>query len=71
MQLLGFVDYGLGSNNHLLPDEPRSEELLSVGPGLRYTIGQWVSLRFDYGFALKNIASGDHGRAHVGVVISY
>ncbi len=47
--------------------------MLGVGPGLRYVINPYLSLRFDYGFQLltTGFGTGEHSRGHVGLVISY
>lgn len=72
LQFLAFVDYGIAGNSKLLPNEPGSEQLLSVGPGLRYAVGDWLTLRLDYGFALKKSdASSDDSRIHLSAIISY
>jgi hemolysin activation/secretion protein len=49
-----------------------SETLASVGPGIRYSVNTWLSLRADYGFQL-NDAGNDrrNSRWHVGVILSY
>ena len=50
-----------------------NSNLLGVGPGLRYAITPYLSLRFDYGFQMidTGLGNGEHSRAHVGVVVSY
>ena len=71
-QLLAFLDYGLAKNENLLPGEKKSTELLSVGPGLRYTISTHVSVRADYGWQLHNAAPREAAsRGDIGVVLSY
>lgn len=72
LQFLAFVDYGIAGNKHLLPDERSSQQLLSVGPGLRYSVNDWLTLRLDYGFALKSSDTGsDDSRIHLSATISY
>jgi hemolysin activation/secretion protein len=74
LQFLAFVDYG-GTNLHTVTpaDVNPNTNLLGVGPGLRYVIDPYLSLRFDYGFQLLNtgFGTGEHSRGHVGLVISY
>jgi hemolysin activation/secretion protein len=74
LQFLGFVDYG-GTSLHSVTaaDVNPQTNLLGVGPGLRYVINPYVSVRFDYGFQLirTDFGTGEHSRGHVGVVISY
>ena len=80
LQFLAFWDYGVGYPKHIIANEPRHVTFNSVGPGLRYRVGRYVDLRFDYGFQLK--ASGldndpaskkplQDSRAHIGVQISF
>jgi hemolysin activation/secretion protein len=74
LQFLAFVDYGGTSLHQVTPaDVNPDSNLLGVGPGLRYTINPYVSVRFDYGFQLlqTGLGTGEHSRGHVGVVISY
>jgi hemolysin activation/secretion protein len=74
LQFLAFADYGGTSLNTVTPaDLNPNTNLLGVGPGLRYVINPYVSVRFDYGFELLSTGygTGEHSRGHVGVVISY
>lgn len=75
LQFFGFVDYG-GTSLHQVTaaDVNPNVNLLSVGPGLRYVINPYLSVRFDYGFQLLNTGygpPGEHGRADIGVLVSY
>ncbi len=56
--MLGFVDYGWTRSLHLLPNEDPNVFLLSVGPGLRYVINKYASLKFDYDFQLTDTGLG-------------
>jgi len=79
LQFLGFVDYG-GTSIHqatTATSNPNTD-LLGVGPGIRYAITPYLSLRFDYGFALIPADTPNSGfdtrhdsRAHFGIVVSY
>jgi hemolysin activation/secretion protein len=84
LQFLGFVDYGGSSLQQVTPaDLNAHNNLLSVGPGFRYVINPYLSIRFDYGFQLidANIANTGsvntgfdthrNSRAHLGVLVSY
>lgn len=73
LQILGFWDYGSASNHTPLAGESTQTPLSSVGCGLRYNIGNYATLRFDYGFQLLSTGlDNDHGsRGDIGVVISY
>jgi hypothetical protein len=77
LQFLGFFDYGStrAYNGNITRQDGRAvstETLASVGPGLRYTVNTWLSVRADYGFQL-NDAGNDRrdSRWHVGVIVSY
>jgi hemolysin activation/secretion protein len=72
-QLLGFFDYGSGSDRDLLAGEQQQTVLAGIGPGLRYAISTHLSLRADYGWQLHN-AEADRqyaSRSHIGLVLSY
>jgi hemolysin activation/secretion protein len=79
LQFLGFVDYGGTSLHHVTPaDVNPNSNLLGVGPGLRYVINPYVSIRFDYGFQMTDseyvntgFDSHHHSRGHLGVLVSY
>ncbi len=73
LQFLGFVDYGWTRDINLLPGEDPNIYLLGVGPGLRYTIDRYVSVKFDYGFQLTDTGLGDPfgSRGSLAVTISY
>lgn len=73
-QMLAFWDYASGGNVDLLPGEPSRVSLSSVGPGFRWAIGERFSMRFDYGFQLRNIGMGlglGDSRMHLGGTIAY
>jgi len=74
LQFLGFVDYGGTSLHQLTPaDVNPNTNLLGVGPGLRYTITPYLSIRFDYGFQMIDTGFDNrhNSRAHLGVLVSY
>ena len=74
LQFLGFVDYGGTTLHDVTPADVNPQtNLLGIGPGLRYVIDPYVSVRFDYGFQMLTTGYGDgeHSRGHVGVVVSY
>jgi len=79
LQFLGFVDYGGTSLHQVTPaDVNPNNNLLGVGPGVRYIINPYISIRFDYGFQLIDTGIADtgfesrhHSRAHLGVLVSY
>ncbi|MEM6602136.1 MAG: hypothetical protein AAF649_12180, partial [Verrucomicrobiota bacterium] len=44
----------------------------SVGPGLRYTVNNWLSVRADYAFQLIDTGNARYAsRWHLGVIVSY
>jgi hemolysin activation/secretion protein len=75
LQFFGFVDYGGTSLHNTTPaDVNPNVNLLSAGPGVRYTISPYLSVRFDYGFQMINTGfgpAGQHGRADLGILVSY
>ena len=71
LQLLAFWDYGMSTSRSLLPLETDGTELMSTGVGLRYTLGTHVSLRFDYGWQLRDNRDNESSRAHFGVELSW
>jgi len=58
---------------HAQVGEDPNVELSSVGLGLRYTLSTNLSIRFDYGWQLKDAGAGDpdSSRAHVAVLLSF
>lgn len=69
---LVFMDYGIGSNKHLISGEKRSHYLMSVGPGVRYTISNNLSARFDWGWKLHQLLeTHGAGMGHVGLIVNY
>jgi hemolysin activation/secretion protein len=74
-QLLAFFDYGnVSYKNVQSASAPRTTELQSTGVGLRYGIGRYLDVRFDYGWQLKRLpAAGTHlgNLATVSVTLGY
>jgi len=70
--LLAFLDYGVGRNHNLEPAEKAVNWMLGVGPGLRYAIDSYLSLRVDWGFKLHkgDYDSGDQ-RIHMAAIASF
>lgn len=58
---LAFLDYG--QVLQYSPDTTTSQNwhLMSVGPGLRYNIGPYFNVRFDWGFQLQQAPAGTTG----------
>ncbi len=72
LTLLAFLDYGIGGNIRSFAGEPRSRYLLSIGPGLRYLVSSYLSIRFDYGLRLHRFHDHTHrGQGHVGAICNF
>lgn len=74
LQFLFFWDYGTISNVVKQPGESANITLTSIGPGVRYKINTYASLRFDYGFQLKDsgVANNNDGSyGHLAFLLSY
>ncbi len=74
LQFFGFVDYGGTSLHHVTAaDVNPNTNLLGVGPGFRYAINPYLTVRFDYGFQMIDTGfDGRHNsRADFGLVVSY
>jgi hemolysin activation/secretion protein len=71
--LLGFFDYGIGSNIHPLRGENKWHYLMGVGPGLRYQLERYISLRLDIGYRLHKTQFGPSPgfKVHFGMIASY
>lgn len=74
VQFLTFWDYGNAQNRSDWPGDIKSEHLQSVGVGLRYKLGNYLSFRMDYGWRLSNPHDtdfNDPGRFHFGILAAY
>jgi hemolysin activation/secretion protein len=73
LQFLGFWDYGVTQNKLLMAREDPHEILSSIGLGVRYTIRENFSFRFDYGWQLNDTGLNDdhNGRAHLGAILRF
>ena len=59
--LLGFFDWGQTMQYSSNSTTSQNFTLASAGPGLRYTIGPYFSLRLDWGFQLRTAPPGTTG----------
>lgn len=59
--LLGFFDWGQTMQYSSNSTTSQNFTLASAGPGLRYTIGPYFSVRLDWGFQLRNAPPGTTG----------
>lgn len=76
MQFAIFWDYGLAYNIAHASNERKFTDLESVGGGVRFRLGTYLNLRFDYGHKLMKLAphldnGNDPGRIHLSVVGSF
>ncbi len=74
LTFLGFADYGLGHNfDNDFHKDSSSEYLFSAGPGLRYEIYPYLSVRADYGFKFHKFANtgSSLGKFHFSATASY
>ncbi|MBX7066715.1 MAG: hypothetical protein K1X28_05745 [Parachlamydiales bacterium] len=70
--LLVFFDYGGGNYTQKVPGVKNWLQIYSVGPGLRYHLKDYISLRFDWGFQLKTAPyTGIKNKVHLGFMLSY
>lgn len=74
LQFLFFWDYGVAHPHAPTAGQDNNVILSSIGPGLRYQVDRYLSVRFDYGFQLTDSGASDgrrNDRAHLGVTVSY
>jgi hemolysin activation/secretion protein len=74
LQFLGFVDYGAVTNNKVVTGPTSSDWLLGVGPGVRYLINPYFTVRADYGLQLKSTdipGVTNHSYLELGAILSY
>ena len=72
LKLLVFFDYGISGVNRTIPGQNKTEYLMSVGPGIRYSFGPYLTLRTDWGFQLHNLElGGPKQRIDFALVVGY
>ena len=77
LQFLGFWDYGQANTKSPQNLEVSNAELMSVGPGLRYSINPYLSIRLDYGWQLRSpakviaVPGQDSSRMHLSAILSF
>lgn len=73
LQGLLFADYGVASPRFAQAAEEGSKALLSVGPGMRYALPPYLTLKFDWGFQLRHTDVGENrfGRPHFGLTAAF
>jgi hemolysin activation/secretion protein len=72
-QILAFYDAGFVSDFHMQTGQPQHATLQSVGGGVRYGLGRFVDVRFDYGIPLSKLPGGhdNGGLANLAVTLAY
>lgn len=72
LSFLLFADYGFAHYNHRLPKEAQSAHLLGAGPGLRYMMENYFSVRIDWGIKCHPANyGGGFSMVHFGVTGSF
>lgn len=76
LQFLAFLDYGIGRDVRTEENVPKTEYLLSFGPGVRYELGPYINFRGDLGIQIKQLEVANNPKApgfrfHFGLVASY
>ena len=76
LHFLAFIDLGYTASADKSVNKTSSAFLMSLGPGLRYMIKDYVNVRIDYGVQLKSLSElrvgkPGHGRFHSGIFISF
>lgn len=74
LRFLLFMDYAYGSNHKIFPGEVNHNNLMGVGPGVRYNLLPYITFRGDLGYKIwQPIQSDNHTRwrFEFGLVASY
>ena len=72
-QLVAFWDYGWVSDREQQAGVPKSASIAGAGVGARYVLDRYLSVRFDYGWQLRELpgASERGSRGVVSITLSY
>ncbi|MBI3236711.1 MAG: ShlB/FhaC/HecB family hemolysin secretion/activation protein, partial [Chlamydiales bacterium] len=72
LEFLLFLDYGLSHDHHRMAHAAQTDYLLGTGPGIRYTIENYLSARVDWGIKLhQNGFPGGWSMLHFSVIGSF
>ena len=74
LRLLSFFDAGSVSDTFTPPGSDNSQNIASVGVGMRYTYNDFFRLRVDYGHPVKSDTTVDldtSGRFHIGATATF
>jgi hemolysin activation/secretion protein len=65
LQFLAFTDFGAGWDRKYLPGVISRNYLASIGPGVRYSLGEFFTGRLDWGFKLHHRPEFGGGRSEL------
>lgn len=73
LRFLGFFDAANLGSEILLPGEPSSYQVGSVGMGMRWNYSDWFKFRLDYGYPVftENVFTDESGRFHIGATATF
>lgn len=72
LSFLAFLDYGYGYNYSADSSQFIKQNLLGIGPGIRFNINPYFIMKMDYGFQILAIPQDNRtGRFHYSVNASY
>ncbi len=72
LQFLAFMDFGWGNNLDEGILDKNNTYLLSIGPGLRFSMSTYFNAKIDYGYQLKKIpGNARESKWHISLVGSY
>ena len=74
LRFLVFMDYAYGSNYKIFPGEVNHNNLMGVGPGVRYNLPPYITFRGDLGYKVWQPEQSDNNtrwRFEFGLVASY
>ena len=68
---LGFIDYGRAFEIDKNVQDRKSSWLLSMGPGMRYSINENLFFRLDYGWQVNRVIYDQKNQWHLQLLLSY
>ncbi len=73
LQFLAFIDYGVGTDHTPVPTLQKNGYLLGIGPGVRYSIDPFLSIRCDWGIKLhrKSDFNGGWSMLYFSLIANY
>ncbi len=70
LQLFAFFDIGHVDSRTFQAGQPQSKTLSGTGLGFRYALDRYLTLNFDYGFALQPLANSTSGSSRFDIAIT-